>query len=77
MEWIMSIKHAVGVMAVATGLLTFGTQAMALNPQPLPPRWSQATITSSKSLSGPQAMARKAGGDPQSYKVKRSTGVGR
>ena len=72
----MSSKRTVGIVVVAAALFTFGSQAMALNPQPLPPRWSQAQVSSSKTLAGP-TMARKAGGDPHSYKAHRSTGVGR
>jgi hypothetical protein len=75
MEQIMSSKHAIQTVVVAAGLFTFASQAMALNPQPLPPRWSQAQISSSKTIVGP--MMRKSGGDPHSYKVHRSTGVGR
>ena len=33
----MSGKHVLGIVAVVAGLFTSGPQAMALNPQPLPP----------------------------------------
>ena len=33
----MSSKHALTILAVGVGLFTFGSHAMALNPQPLPP----------------------------------------
>jgi hypothetical protein len=37
---IMSTKRTLLIVAIAAGSLTVGSQAMALNPQPLPPRWS-------------------------------------
>ena len=53
----MSSKCALLIVAVAVGSFTVGSQAMALNPQPLPPRWSHAVDM------------RKAGGSQQEFKV--------
>jgi len=57
MEQIMSSKRALLIAAVTVGSFAVGSQAMALNPQPLPPRWSHATDM------------RKAGGTQQELKV--------
>jgi hypothetical protein len=41
----MSTKRTLLVVAIAVGSLTVGSQAMALNSQPLPPRWSNVANT--------------------------------
>jgi hypothetical protein len=57
MEQIMSSKRALLIVAVAVGSFAVGSQAMALNPQPLPPRWSHVLDM------------RKAGGTQQEFKI--------
>jgi hypothetical protein len=58
MEQIMSFRRSLAIVSVVVGSFTFGTQAMALNPQPLPPRWSQSTITTSKIYVAPRTTTR-------------------
>ena len=53
----MSSKRALLIVAVAVGSFAVGSEAMALNPQPLPPRWSHAVDM------------RKAGGTQQEFRV--------
>jgi hypothetical protein len=53
----MSTKRALLIVALAVGSFAVVSEAMALNPQPLPPRWSHPLDL------------RKAGGTHQEFKV--------
>ena len=53
----MSSKRSVLIVVVAAGSFVVCSQAMALNPQPLPPRWGHAVDM------------RKAGGTQQEFKA--------